>query len=96
MESSFRDILNPVGEPAAARRPAAAAAKGGRARPVIGLLNNSKPNVSFFLAAVEQALRSRGRQYEIFSIIKPRSAGACPDIEGLAGRCDYVINAVAD
>lgn len=91
-----QEILNPVGERQGGRKAAAVTQRKGRRKPVIGLLNNSKPNVAFFLEAIEQELRAPGTNYEIVNVVKPRSAGPCPDIELLAERCDYVINAVAD
>jgi len=91
-----QEILNPVGERQGGRKAAAVTQRKGQGKPVIGLLNNSKPNVAFFLEAIEQELRTPGTNYEIVNVVKPRSAGPCPDIELLAERCDYVINAVAD
>lgn len=63
-------------------------------KPVVGLLNNSKPNVTIFLAALEGELKAAG--YDTLNVTKPRSAGPCPELDGLALQCDYVINAVAD
>ena len=91
-----QEILNPVGEKEAGRKADAVTQGKGRDKPVIGLLNNSKPNVAFFLEAVEKELLSQAKRYETVNVVKPRSAGPCPDIELLAERCDYVINAVAD
>lgn len=96
MDRSYQEILNPVGEKADRQKADAAVRRTGGRRPVIGLLNNSKPNVSFFLEAVEKELLSQEKEYQILNVTKPRSAGACPDIDRLAERCDYVINAVAD
>ena len=91
-----QEILNPVGERQGGRKAAAVTQRKTRDKPVIGLLNNSKPNVAFFLEAIEQELCASGTNYEIVNVVKPKSAGPCPDIELLAERCDYVINAVAD
>jgi hypothetical protein len=91
-----QEILNPVGERQARRKAAAVNQRKGRGKPVIGLLNNSKPNVALFLGAVESELLGQGKNYETVNVVKPKSAGPCPDIELLAERCDYVINAVAD
>lgn len=90
------EILNPVGEKKGGRKVAAVTRRKRRDKPVIGLLSNGKPNVAFFLEAIEQELHAQATGYETFNVVKPRSAGACPDIELLAERCDYVINAVAD
>jgi hypothetical protein len=64
--------------------------------PVVGLLNNSKPNVDFFLDALKTEILAQGKGYATFGATKPRSAGPCPDLDALAKRCDFVINAVAD
>lgn len=94
MDRSTRQILNPIGEKEARQMADAAMKRKGRERPVIGLLNNSKPNVSFFLEAVEDLLQAKG--YETFNIVKPRTAARCPDIDLLAEGCEFVINAVAE
>jgi len=91
-----QEILNPIGERSGGRKAAAVTQRKSRDKPVIGLLNNSKPNVAFFLETVEKELLAQAAGYEIVNIVKPKSAGPCPDIELLAERCDYVINAVAD
>jgi len=94
MHGVYGRILNPTAENAA-REGSGAAIKGKeRARPVIGLLNNSKLNVSFFLETVGGLLRKEG--YETFNTTKPRTAAPCPDIDLLAERCDFVINAVSE
>ena len=88
------EILNPI---ASARTPChrGISLKSSTApRQTVALLNNSKPNVAFFLEALEKEIRTRG--YHVLNVVKPRSAGPCPDIDALASRCDYVINAVAD
>src|SRR5262249_46315312 len=88
-------LLNPVAEQRVGRSADAVVQSELRARPVIGLLNNSKPNVAQFLDSVRREL-AEGQKYATVDIVKPRSAGPCPDIDRLAARCDYVINAVAD
>jgi len=50
--------------------------------------------VNRFLEAVEKDILALG--YRTVNVTKPRSAGPCPDIDALAERCDYVVNAVAD
>jgi hypothetical protein len=92
----IHEVLNPVGKQEARRKPDAVTQVKGRDKPVIGLLNNSKPNVALFLETVESELLRQGKQYETVNVVKPRSAGPSPEIEFLAERCDYVINAVAD
>ena len=94
MNRSRQKILDPVGIQALPRRSAADDRKRPAGKPVVGLLNNSKPNVSYFLETVEESIQAKG--YRTLKLTKPRSAGPCPDLEKLAGRCDYVINAVAD
>ena len=94
MDHPYRDILNPVGQTAGRTRAVAAARGRSSGEPVVGLLNNSKPNVSYFLEAVGKDVRATG--YRTVNVTKPRSAGPAPDIDALAARCDYVINAVAD
>jgi hypothetical protein len=96
MDAFYKEILNPAGEKENAHEAVEASTRGkGRDKPVIGLLNNGKPNVSFFLEAIEKELLRRG-DYEIMNICKPRSAAACPDINAIAERCGFLINAVAD
>lgn len=96
MNGDYHDILNPLGEPGTDRRPSVSSRRVRGAKPVIGLLDNSKPNVALFLQAMEEELRERDRSYEFIKVTKPRSAMACPDVDALAEQCDYVINAVAD
>lgn len=95
MNENHGPILNPVG--AVARADAASRGKrresGGRR--VIGLIDNSKPNVAEFLSAIETELRAAG-DFEIVTVRKPRSAGPTPNLQKLAGQCDFVLNAVAD
>ena len=96
MRNSHQEILTPVGETIKHATANASSKPVTRPRPVIGLLDNSKPNASFFLQGIEEELHAQARGYETVQILKPRSAGACPDIDRVAERCDYVINAVAD
>jgi hypothetical protein len=95
MDSTYTAILNPVGVVRTQASSGVTSRRAGGGRRVIALLNNSKPNVEYFLEAIEQELR-RGGDYEILNVTKPRSAGPCPDLEALATQCDFVINAVAD
>jgi hypothetical protein len=94
MNRSGHEILNPVGDNAISRGSNAAIRGKGTGKPVVGLLNNSKPNVAYFLEAVRKDIRAQG--YQTVNVTKPRSAGPFPDIDALAERCDYVVNAVAD
>jgi hypothetical protein len=66
------------------------------ARRVIGLLNNSKPNVNFFLQTIDTELTARFPDYRIVNFVKPRSAGPCLELDEIATQCDFAINAVAD
>ena len=87
-------ILNPVGD-AASAEPGSRASKGkARAKPIVGLINNSKPNVGYFLEAIDARVRERGLC--TLNVVKPRSAGPLPDLVRFARNCDFVINAVAD
>jgi hypothetical protein len=94
MNLSRQEILNPVGNTAPLHRGDSPIQEKGTGKPVVGLLNNSKPNVSFFLDAVGKDLQAQG--YRTVNVTKPRSAGPCPDVDTLSQRCDYVVNAVAD
>jgi hypothetical protein len=95
MSSHRYDILNPVGDAFTHDQPNVPAAPSvARAGGAIGLLNNSKPNVSHFMHALAQHLRTTER--EIISVTKPRSAGPSPNIAYLVDRCEFVINAVGD
>ena len=95
MGSVCNNVLNPVGVVQSSGKARAANPKSSAAKPVIGLLNNSKPNAAFFLAAIEDELR-RGGEYDTISVTKPRSAAAAPSLDTLAERCHFVISAVAD
>jgi hypothetical protein len=95
MASAYTNILSPVGVVELHRKPGPAGRKSGAGKPVIGLLDNSKPNVGSFLEALEDELRRAG-DYEIVRMTKPRSAAAAPDIDALVRQCDFVVNAVAD
>lgn len=94
MSPSNNPVLSPAGNTAVRNAEAVSARRTHGRKPVIGLLNNSKPNVAFFLAALDAEAKARG--YDTLNLTKPRSAGPCPDIDGLAAGCDFVINAVAD
>ena len=97
MSTPFEAILSPVGDPGMHRASRTVSLRSrDAARPVIGLLDNSKPNVGAFVRGLERALRERRAAYEFINVTKPRSAMPCPDLDTLAERCDYVINAVAD
>jgi hypothetical protein len=96
MDAFYKEILNPAGQKDNTHEAVEASTRGkGKDKAVVGLLNNSKPNVSFFLEAIEKELLHRG-DYEIMNISKPRSAAACPNINAIAERCGFLINAVAD
>ena len=95
MDHRYENILNPVGAvgdrgiaPRISKLPR-------RGRTVVGLLDNSKPNVAIFMEGIAEALRARG-DCDIVTAVKPRSAAASPDLEALAAQCDFVVNAVAD
>ena len=96
MDSQNRRLVNPQGGLAAQNGARSARRAGGAHRIVIGLIDNSKPNVAYFLDAVEEGIRGRGIEGETLRVTKPRAAGPLPDLTQLAARCDYVINAVAD
>lgn len=96
MDADKRAVLNPEGEPEARRVAAPSGGAGAGRVPTIGLLDNSKPNVGYFLDGIEEAIRAPGEPRETLRVTKPRSAGPSPDLALLAERCDYVINAVAD
>jgi len=90
-------ILSPVGCQQVGRQDdPAAGVTNGEKRTVIGLLNNSKPNVDFFLEALRKEILAQGKGYDVLGMTKPRSAAPCPEIDALAKRCSFVINAVAD
>lgn len=96
MDNRYTELLNPVGTTEIRRGgEVAGSGKTEKAR-VIGLLNNSKPNVTFFLRAIEEAIRAEGTGYQILNSVKPRSAGPSPAVDLLAQRCEFVINAVSD
>jgi hypothetical protein len=93
---TYHEILSPLGEQSPPRRINVDAGKTARPKPLIGLLDNSKPNVAIFLQALETRLGERSGSYEFIRATKPRSAMPCPGLDALAAQCDYVINAVAD
>lgn len=94
MHAAYQHVLSPVGVTSAHIEPHLASRESGGRR-AIGLIDNSKPNVSYFIEALRDGLRRSG-EHEIVSVAKPRSAAACPDLEALVNRCRFVINAVAD
>src|SRR5262249_52811396 len=96
MDTQDRRVLNPEGAREAQAAPRFTAGAGGAQWVVIGLIDNSKPNVAYFLDAIEERIRGLGGDRETLRVTKPRSAGPLPDLAALASRCDYVINAVAD
>jgi ABC-type cobalamin/Fe3+-siderophores transport system ATPase subunit len=95
MTQIYAQLLNPVGTVHLATAEHREMSAGSRQKPVIALLDNSKPNVRFFLDELERELHRRG-DYKIVHVRKPRSAEACRDIARIATDCQYVINAVAD
>lgn len=95
MESVYSDILNPVAMVGTQDNAGMTTRRARGGKRVIALLNNSKPNVGYFLEAVAEELRRSG-DYEIVNVAKHRSAEPCADLEALATRCDLAINAVAD
>ena len=97
MNSPVEDILSPVGDTGTTREPSAATPSRVRnAKEVIGIIDNGKRNVALFVRALKRQMSERGFASEFIDVTKPRSAMPCPDLDALAGRCDYVINAVAD
>jgi hypothetical protein len=88
-------VLSPVGPISTQSGAGAARVRSAGGKKVVGLIDNSKPNVRLFLHAIEEELRATGA-YDTVTVTKPRSAGACPDLDALAARCDFVVNAVAD
>jgi hypothetical protein len=96
MNHSPQDILVPTADQEVRVNARKAARTGNGAQRVIGLLNNSKPNVNHFLQAIDAELASRFPDYKIINFIKPRSAGPCLELDDIAEQCDFAINAVAD
>jgi len=96
MNDTYHHLMSPVGHAGTQCGPAVANLRRRAGNPVIGLLNNSKPNVALFLQALEHELHERGASYELVHVTKPRSAMPYADLDALAAQCDYVINAVAD
>ena len=94
MKPSTGLILHPAGDSVARHAAGISPTSTAGRKPRVGLLNNSKPNVAIFLAALEGDLQAEG--YDTLNVTKPRSAGPCPELDGLALQCDYVINAVAE
>ena len=95
MSPSPQEILVPTADQGVSVRAHKASRTGNGAKRVIGLLNNSKPNVNFFLESIDEELASRFPDYKIVNFIKPRSAGPCPELDSIAEQCDFAINAVA-
>jgi hypothetical protein len=91
---SYTNILSPVGVPSPQAHETAVT-KAKRDKPVVGLLDNSKPNAALFLEGLADRLRDTG-DYDVVSIAKPRSAAPCAELDAIAARCDFVVNAVAD
>lgn len=61
----------------------------------IGLLDNNKPNADRFLECVGALLKDRYEGVELIPKRKMTRTGA-DGLEAFAGRCDAVINALAD
>ena len=96
MSRSPQEILAPTAEQGVSVNAHKIARTGNGAQRVIGLLNNSKPNVNYFLEAIDAELVSRFPDYKIVNFVKPRSAGPCLELDDIAEQCDFAINAVAD
>jgi hypothetical protein len=94
MSAVYSRILNPLGAVRLLAHPTAER-KAFRAKPVVGLLDNSKPNAAVFLEALALELRRTGH-YDVMSSAKARSAAPSAELDALAARCDFVVNAVAD
>jgi hypothetical protein len=94
MSADYSNILSPIGivSPQQHKTPRL---KRDRAKPVVGLLDNSKPNAALFLEGIAAKLREN-EECDVVTIAKPRSAAACAELDAIAARCDVVINAVAD
>src|SRR5262249_25784208 len=90
------EILVPTADQGVSVKARKVARTGNGTQRVIGLLNNSKPNVNYFLEAIDAELASRFPDYKIINFIKPRSAGPCLELDNIAEQCDFAINAVAD
>jgi hypothetical protein len=96
MSRSPQEILVPTPDQGVSVKAHKVARTGNGAQRVIGLLNNSKPNVNYFLEAIDVELASRFPDYKIVNFVKPRSAGPCLELDDIAEQCDFTINAVAD
>jgi hypothetical protein len=95
MTQIYTQLLNPVATVRTVSSEPVQMSTGSRQKCVIGLLDNSKPNVNFFLEDLEEELRCRDG-YDIVHVRKARSAAPCSEIARIATECEYVINAVAD
>jgi hypothetical protein len=64
----------------------------------VGLLDISKPGGSVFLDRLEALLKQRHGVAQVVRATKPTFTKPAPDdlLEGLAARCDAVIEALAD
>ena len=95
MTQIYTQLLNPVASVHTVSSEPVQMSTGSRHKSVIGLLDNSKPNVDLFLEHLEEELRCRD-DYEIVHFRKARSAEPCSEITRIAAECQYVVNAVAD
>src|SRR5262249_20779881 len=96
MSPSPQEILVPTAEQGVSAKAHGMPRTGNGPRRVIGLLNNSKPNVNFFLETIDAELAARFPDCKVVNFVKPRSAGPCPELDEIAEQCDFAINAVAD
>jgi len=88
-------ILSPIADAFAPAPAHTAGGQSGSDARAIGLIDNSKPNVSTFVEMLARDLGAAGES-DIIRVAKPRSAGPLPDIALLANRCRFVVNAVGD
>lgn len=95
MTQIYAELLNPVATVRSVSSKPVQTSTGSRQKSVIGLLDNSKPNVNFFLKDLEEELRRRD-DYEVVYFRKARSAEPCSEIARIAAECQYVVNGVAD
>jgi hypothetical protein len=95
MDHLYENILSPVGAVIVPTPESGAAKRPGAGRTVVGLIDNSKPNVGLFLETLAEELRRSG-PYDVVNVRKPRSAAPTPQLDALAAQCDVVINAIAD
>jgi hypothetical protein len=90
------EVLVPIGEQDRSAKTSRRSREGSGKGTTIGLLNNSKPNVGFFLRSVESEITSRFLAFRTINFLKSRSAGPCLELDEIASQCDFLINAVAD